>query len=82
MTIVGPDGQSVRISSKFSKQLGYFTDRSPESMENIDFIIKESTIWKNKIAGWRSQMNSSSLAPSISNFMDVVEFSKLVSEKK
>jgi hypothetical protein len=82
MTIVGPDGQSVKISSKFSKQAGYFTERSPDAMENIDFIIKESKTWRTKIAKWRDLLNGPNLSPSISNFMDVLEMSTILTDKK
>ncbi len=82
MTIVGPDGQSVRISTKFSKQLGYFTERNPDAIENIDVIIKESKIWRTKVAAWKEVLNSPSISPSISNFMDVIEMSTILSKKK
>jgi hypothetical protein len=82
MTIVGPDGQSVRISSKFSKQVGYFTERSPDAMENIDVIIKEGKVWRTKIASWKELLNSSTISPSITNFMDVLEMSTILTDKK
>jgi hypothetical protein len=81
MTIIGPDGQSVKISSKFSKQLGFFTERNPDAIENIDVIIKDSKIWRTKIATWKEKFNFSSMSPSISNFMDVLEMSTILDEK-
>ncbi len=81
MTIIGPDGQSIKISSKFSKQLGFFTERNPDAIENIDVIIKDSKIWRTKIATWKQKLNSSSMSPSISNFMDVLEMSTILNEK-
>jgi hypothetical protein len=82
LTIVGPDGQSIRVSSKFSKQLGLFTERDPDKMENIDFIIKESAMWRNKIAGWRKKMNIADVSPSLHNFMDIIELSKKIDSDK
>lgn len=82
LTIVGPNGQSVRVSTKFSKQLGLFTEKDPDKMENIDFIIKESAMWRNKIASWRKKMNLVDVSPSLYNFMDIIELSKKIDSDK
>lgn len=82
LTIVGPNGESVRVSSKFSKQLGFFTEKDPDKMENIDFIIKESALWRNKIADWRKKMTTIDVSPSMHNFMDIIELSKKVDSDK
>ncbi|MBP6431140.1 MAG: hypothetical protein KA319_05185 [Ferruginibacter sp.] len=83
LTITGPNGQSIKISSKFSKQLGLFTESDPDKMENIDFIIKESAMWRNKIASWRKKMTTTDVSPSMYNFMDIIELSeKIKTDKK
>jgi hypothetical protein len=82
LTIVGPNGQSVRISSKFSKQIGLFTEKDPDKMENIDFIIEESAKWRGKIATWRDKMNAADVSPSPHNFMDIIELSKKIDSKR
>jgi tetrahydromethanopterin S-methyltransferase subunit G len=71
MTIIGPDGQSVRVSSKFSNLIGLLNDKSPISAE-----------WRTKFAAWREQMNRSTLTPSVTNFMDVMGLINLLKEKK
>jgi hypothetical protein len=70
------------VSSKFSKQLGLFTEQDPDKMENIDFIIKESAMWRNKISNWRKIMNMADVSPSLDNFMDIIELSKKVNTGK
>lgn len=77
ITIVGPNGESVRISSKFSKQLGLFGGQSEEA---IDVIIKESAKWRTTITKWRKLMNNAKVSPSFENFMDINAMSKLLEQ--
>ncbi len=82
ITITGPDGLPLRVSSKFSNLISYLTENNPELQENIDIIIKESAKWRNTFAGWREKMTNNSIAPSLTNFMDIIELSNVLEEKK
>ncbi|WP_462222188.1 hypothetical protein [Ferruginibacter sp.] len=82
ISITGPDGQTIKVSSKFSNIIGYLTDKNPELQENLDVIIKESAKWKNTFAKWRDKMTNNVVAPSLSNFMDIMELSNVLEEKK
>jgi hypothetical protein len=82
ISITGPDGQTIKVSSKFSNLIGYLTDKNPELQENLDVIIKESAKWKNTFAKWRDKMTNNVVAPSLSNFMDIIELSNVLEEKK
>ena len=80
ISFIGPNGQEVKLSSKFSNIIGYLNN--PETEEYLDKVISESAFWRNKFKQWRDKMTSNSLAPSPSNFMDIIELSKLLSESK
>jgi hypothetical protein len=82
ISITGPDGQSVKVSAKFSNLIGYLTDNSADTKENIDVIISESAKWRKIFAGWREKMTNNSVAPSISNFMDIISLSEVLEAKK
>ena len=82
ISITGPDGQTIKVSAKFSNLIGYLTDKNPELQENLDVIIKESAKWKNTFAKWRDKMTNNVVAPSLSNFMDIMELSNVLEEKK
>jgi len=82
ISITGPDGQSVKVSSKFSNLISYLNDKNPNTKENIDVIIEESEKWHKTFSAWRDKMSSTSVAPSLSNFMDIIELSKILEEKK
>lgn len=81
ISITGPDGQSIKVSSKFSNLIGYLNEQNPETQENLDIIIKESAKWRTTFAAWRNKMANNSLAPSLVNFMDIIELSKVLEEK-
>jgi hypothetical protein len=82
ISITGPDGQSVKISSKFSSLIGYLNEQNPATIENIDIIIKESAQWRATFTQWRNKMTNNTVAPSLGNFMDIIELSKVLEEKK
>ncbi|NOT90935.1 hypothetical protein [Ferruginibacter sp.] len=82
ISITGPDGQTVKVSSKFSNLIGYLTEKDPAVQENLDIIIKESAKWKATFAVWRNKMTNNIIAPSFANFMDIIELSKVLEEKK
>ncbi len=82
ISITGPDGQPLKVSAKFSSVINFLNDRSPEAQENIDVIIKESAKWKATFAKWREKMTNNMVAPSLYNFMDIIELSDVLEEKK
>jgi hypothetical protein len=82
ITITGPDGQAVRVSSKFAALVSYLSDNNPDAQENIEIIIKESAKWRATFALWRDKMTNNSIAPTPNNFMDIIELSNVLEEKK
>ncbi len=82
ISITGPDGQAIKVSSKFSNLIGYLTGKNNDTQENLDIIIEESAKWKKIFASWRDKMTNNSVAPSVSNFMDIIALSEILEEKK
>ena len=68
VTIAGPAGQPVKISSKVAALISS-DDTSPEKLA-----------WNKKILEWKNAMNSTTLAPSTSNFMDIVELTNTLTD--
>jgi hypothetical protein len=81
INITGPDGQPVKVSSKLSSLLGYLNTSDINTLENLDVIIKESAKWRAIFAAWRTKMANNALAPSLTNFMDIIELSEILEEK-
>jgi hypothetical protein len=81
ITITGPDGESVKVSAKFSKVINYLSDKNPGTEEYIDKVIKEAVLWRGKFKSWKEKMMNNSIAPAPANFMDIIELSKVVKEK-
>jgi hypothetical protein len=79
--ITGPNGSRKRVSVKLSAYIGYLNDEPSETEEPLDKIIRESSLWKGKFKAWGNKLIATDLSPGISNFMDVFELSKLLSEK-
>jgi hypothetical protein len=82
LSITGPDGQSVKVSSKFSNLLGYLNGNNEGTLENLDIIISESAKWRATFAAWRDKMTNNALAPTPFNFMDIIELSKVLEAKQ
>jgi hypothetical protein len=82
ISITGADGQTVKVSSKFSNLIGYLTEKNAGAQENLDIIIQESAKWRTIIAGWRAKMSNNSIAPSLVNFMDIIELGEILEEQK
>ena len=81
ISITGPDGQTVKVSSKFSNLIGYLNGSNTATQENIDIIIEESAKWRKIFSEWRDKMTNNAVAPSFLNFMDIIELSKVLEEK-
>jgi hypothetical protein len=82
ISITGADGQTVKVSSKFSNLIGYLTEKNSGTQENLDIIIQESAKWRTIIAGWRNKMSNNDVAPSLVNFMDIIELGKILEDPK
>jgi hypothetical protein len=82
ITITGPGGESVKLSSKFGNIPGVFNSGNAGSEANIDAIIKQSSKWSNAFAGWRDKMAGSIISPSLINFLDIIELSDFLEDKK
>jgi hypothetical protein len=82
ISITGADGQTVKVSSKFSNLIGYLTEKNSGAQENLDIIIQESAKWRTIIAGWRAKMSNNSIAPSLVNFMDIIELGEVLEDQK
>ena len=82
ISITGPDGQTIKVSSKFSNLIGYLTGKNADTQENLDIIIQESAKWKKTFATWRDKMTNNLVAPSLTNFMDIIELSNVLEDKK
>jgi hypothetical protein len=82
ISITGPDGQSVKVSSKFSNVLSYLNGENSANIEYLDQIISESAQWRKTFAQWREKMTNNAVAPSFTNFMDIISLSEILEEKK
>ena len=78
VTFVGPNGQEVKISSKFSNIIGYLN--SSDTEEYLDKVISEGAYWRGKFKTWRNKMCDDSVAPTPNNFMDIIELGKILSD--
>ncbi|RTL60293.1 MAG: hypothetical protein EKK37_05505 [Sphingobacteriales bacterium] len=75
----GPNGEVVRVSNKLANIIQMLGDDGG-SEENINVIIKESAVWKQRFYNLRNKL--SKLAPSPNNFMDIVELANALKEEK
>ncbi len=80
VTVAGPNGQLVKVSSKFSKLLGLVNDGKADK-EKLDVIIDQSKFWSTKFKQWRDKMLHNNITTSPDNFMDIIELMKVVEEK-
>ncbi|MEO6314287.1 MAG: hypothetical protein ABIU63_13750 [Chitinophagaceae bacterium] len=82
LTVLGPNGQATRISSKFANVIGYLNGSENDTEEYIDRVIQESDTWKQRFHDWRSKISQSAFIPSAVNFFDIMAFKDLIQEKK
>ena len=71
ITIEGPQGQPVKISSKMATLIDSSETQTPTK-----------PIWNKKINEWRELMKVSTLAPTTGNFLDIVELTKALKDNK
>ncbi len=65
ITIEGPEGQPVKISSKMATLI-----------DSSETKISSKPVWNKKINEWREIMKGNTLAPTPGNFLDIVELTK------
>jgi hypothetical protein len=70
ITIEGPEGQPVKISSKMAMLIDSAETKTPTK-----------PIWNKKINEWREIMKGNTLAPTPGNFLDIVELTKTLKDK-
>lgn len=75
----GPNGEVVRVSNKLANIIQMLGD-DESTRENIDQIIQESAVWKQRFYNLRSRL--SKLAPSPNNFMDILQIAAALKEEK
>jgi hypothetical protein len=75
----GPNGEVVRVSNKLANIIQILGDDG-STEENINVIIKESAIWKQRFYELRNKL--SKLSPSPNNFMDIIQLTKVLKEEK
>jgi hypothetical protein len=82
LTIAGPNGELTRISAKFANIIQFLDGSSDDQLEeNIDKILRESSIWKERFQQWRNKIKKSGYLPASGNFLDILEFKELIEEK-
>ena len=78
ITVPGPNGEVVKVSSKMSRLTAYIADDKSET--NTDATNSDKSFWQSKFKEWREKMSQNNITPSLTNFMDIVELSKIVKE--
>ena len=71
ITIEGPQGQPVKISSKMALLI-----------DSSETQVPGKPIWHKKISEWREIMKGNTLAPTPGNFLDIVELTKSLKDNK
>lgn len=70
ITIEGPQGQPVKISSKMASLI-----------DSTETKGSSKPIWNKKINEWREIMKGNTLAPTPGNFLDIVELTKTLKDQ-
>ena len=73
--MTGPDGQSIRVSSKFRNTIQYLNGSNTEEL--LDVILRESRYWKSRFRTWKEEVYNASFVPAPYNFMDISELMRL-----
>jgi hypothetical protein len=74
ITVAGPNGDAVKVSSKMSALTAYIAD------DKSDAANSDKSFWQTKFKAWRDKMSQNNVTPSFTNFLDIVELSKIVKE--
>lgn len=78
--MTGPNGQAMRVSSKFRNTIQYLNSSGNEEL--LDVILRESQYWRNQFSTWKEQVGHSTFIPSAENFMDIAELMKLLQDPR
>ena len=71
ITIEGPQGEPVKVSSKMATLI-----------DSSDNKVPPKPSWNKKINEWREIMKGNTLAPTPGNFLDIIELSKTLKDNK
>ena len=71
ITIEGPQGQPVKISSKMASLI-----------DSSETKVLTKPVWHKKIDEWKEIMKTNTLAPTPGNFLDIVELTKSLRDNK
>lgn len=71
MTIEGPQGQPLKVSSKLATLI-----------DSSDNKVPPKPSWNRKINEWREIMKGNTLAPTPGNFLDIIELTKALKDNK
>lgn len=71
ITIEGPEGQPVKISSKMAMLI-----------DSSETKISSKPVWNKKINEWKEIMKGNTLAPTPGNFLDIIELTKSLKDNK
>jgi hypothetical protein len=71
ITIEGPQGKPVKVSSKMASLIDSSNEKVPPK-----------PIWNKKINEWREIMKGNTLAPTPGNFLDIIELTKTLKDHK
>ena len=81
ITVTGPNGEQTHISSKFANFLAYLNTSSGEEEEYLDFLIRQSSVWKKRFEDWRAKiLQQANFSPSCATFFDILELKELIKE--
>ncbi|MGN6436919.1 MAG: hypothetical protein ACTHMM_10320 [Agriterribacter sp.] len=79
--MTGPNGQTVRVSSKFRNTIQYLNSNNNHE-ELLDVILRESHYWKNVFSEWKIKVGNSSFVPSSQNFMGIADLMSLLEQNR
>jgi hypothetical protein len=72
VNITAPNGEQTKISSKLATVMHYFGN------DGDDDPATSSNDWQQRIKEWRKKVMESGVVPSSTNFMDILELTKLI----
>jgi hypothetical protein len=81
LVVAGPNGQMTRISAKFASVIQFINGSDDQVEENLDKVLRESGIWKQRFQEWRNKIKKAGYLPAPGNFLDILEFKALIEEK-
>ena len=70
ITIAGPEGTPLKVSAKVAALMDQSSDRN----------TPQKIAWNKKVIEWKNTMNSTTLSPTPSNFLDLVELTNTLTD--